>query len=912
MSSTDGRAERTEPVARGATQSGNPLVASVVRLVPFSGIQFIDLTLPMGSLSSTIGRFVEERDPIDGSFLLTLTERPDSDGVEWHPVTGERLAPHQTLWLTGYQALEPFLGVWFPVPYFRFLGRNEDGGVRFDQGPVNWARLFIEPPVNGLSEVRELNIVLALDTSIAAASRAEQPDYLAPNADDVVFAPVFRMASESGDLDEFLAGAWCDDWLSGLLKCWRARQQRTGTPVSGPSSAQPTAEFAFEHAARYLTLLKVLEADARMPQLQFIDVRVAHWQARSGPLDLMLDIGSPDTVAMLVEQGGEAAGLAPPRAEPLRLRDLSCPTLVHSGPFRTLAEFQAASFGDDAASRRSGRADAFYWPSLVRVGSEGVRLSHAESAVAGTTGLGNLIRGLAQTRAHGEVWRFGKGENAGEDPGRMVGGALLQHLSDDGRIVGEGSNGLEPALRPNFSPASVLSMFIAECVLHAISAANDPAWLAVNGRVRRLKRIVVSATPAASEDERRQLKSRVEDAVSMIWSALGWDKDDHVPMPERPEVSLTFDGSRASQVIYLYDEIQNRHGGSVAHFNNRVRKTSSPRERWDGVRVASLDLSGQATSLTIVRYQPGADGGLRPIVEIADRSGIGGDSVTEAVMKAHVLPAIAAALERAGHPDGTELLTRLGDAMGSGGALHDRHFSARFLRKVLLPAASALIDLHRALPDRAAASSVRRMSIDHLVRLGGGRMAPLDAKLEALAGSEGAVGFRLGAVVVHLNRRAMTRTIEKHLGVLMARVSDAVSASHTDVLVLAGAYGDLKEVTRSLHERLPIAPHRIVSLAKRWDGFDELQAATSAQFCGPRYHGVVAASLSGRKGDGHLQRIGALAEELAYAIPERRSAGLPAPDGDGGSFMALPRVAERAVIGGFQTEAPPAAASDVP
>lgn len=909
MSSIEERAVRTEPVARGATQGRNPLVASVIRLVPFSGIQFIDIKIPIRSLSSTMGRFVEDNDPDDGPFLLSLKERPDFDGVEWHPVTGERLAPQQTLWLTGYQALEPFLGAWVPVPYFRYLGRGEDGGIRFDKGPINWARLFIEAPETDLREASELKAVLALDTSIAAASRTEQFEYLAPNADDVVFAPVFRMASDDSDLDALLGGAWCDDWLAGLLQRWRERPQRARTAVAHSSLARPGPTFTLEHVARYLTLLKVLEVDAQMPQLQFIDVRVAHWRERSSPCQLMLDIGSPETVAMLVEQGGEASGAAPNGGEPLRLRDLSRPTLIHSGPFRTLAEFQAPNFGDEAASRQSGRADAFYWPSLVRVGSEGLWLSLRASAAPGTTGLGNLIRGFGQTRAHGEVWRFGSADNAGEEPGRMVRGQLMQHVAEDGRIIGDGFEGLEPALRPHFSPSSVLSMFIAECVLHAIRAANDPLWLAVNGRVRHITRIVVSAPLAASEDERRHLKSRVEDAISLIWVALGWDGNG--PMPPRPEVSLTFDASLASQVIYLHDEIENKHGGSVAHFNNRVRKSSSPRERWDGVRVASLDISGQATSLAIVRYQPGVDGELRPVVEMADRSGICGDSVTEAVMKAHVLPAIAMALDRSGHPDGTGLLTRLGETMGSGGALQDRHFSARFLRKILLPAASALIDLHRAVPERAEAPGVRRMSVEHLVRLGGGRMTPLDAKLEALAGSEGAGDFRLGAVIVPLNRREMSRTITQHIDTLLSRVSDAVKESRSDTLVLAGPYGDLAEVTSLLRERLPLAPHRIVSLSKRWDQLEELREATGIHDVGPRYHSVVAATLCGQAGEGRVRRVGALANELARAVPERASAGLPPPDGDGGGFVALPSAGKRDVVSGRRGEAMPTASSDL-
>ncbi|MFV0369190.1 MAG: virulence factor SrfB, partial [Hyphomicrobiaceae bacterium] len=141
-----GRA-KTEPSTKDT--GGNPLVAAVSRLVPHSGIQFIDIRIGTRPLSSTVGKFVEDLDPEDGCVLVPLVDQPDCDGVEWHPVTGERLAPAQTLWVSGYQALEPFLGTWLPLPYLRFAGRDADGEARFDNGPTNWIRVYIEPPVEG-------------------------------------------------------------------------------------------------------------------------------------------------------------------------------------------------------------------------------------------------------------------------------------------------------------------------------------------------------------------------------------------------------------------------------------------------------------------------------------------------------------------------------------------------------------------------------------------------------------------------------------------------------------------------------------------------------------------------------------------------------------------------------------------
>ncbi len=116
MSNAELRAVRASSATGTRIAGANPLVAAVSRLVPFSGIQFVDIAIRTASLSATAGKFIEEPDPEVGPLLVPLNERADCDGVEWHPLTGERLAPYQSHWISGYQALEPFLEQWIPLP----------------------------------------------------------------------------------------------------------------------------------------------------------------------------------------------------------------------------------------------------------------------------------------------------------------------------------------------------------------------------------------------------------------------------------------------------------------------------------------------------------------------------------------------------------------------------------------------------------------------------------------------------------------------------------------------------------------------------------------------------------------------------------------------------------------------------
>ncbi len=868
MSNAELRAVRTNTVSGTRMAGANPLVAAVSRLVPFSGIQFIDLAIQTASLTATAGKFIEEPDPEVGRLLIPLSEPADCDGVEWNPLTGEPLAPSQSRWISGFQALEPFLGTWIPLPYLRFLSRGEDGEPRYDKGPSNWVRLYLERPTEGLRNVDTLRAVIAIDTQVDPLSRIDQRDYLLPNSDDVVFAPIFKLVSDAAHVDAFLGSDWFDAWLTRLY----ARFEESSAK---PSSASPNIEnsetaFTLERVARYLSMLKVLDTALEMPQLQFVDIRSAHWRTRSSNVDLLLDIDTAETSAAIVPSRDEPPAGADQEPEALRFRDLSCPTETHEAPFPTVAEFSAPDFGDEHASLRSGRLDAFYWPSLVRVGAEGLRLSHAPGAAVGQTGLCGLIDAVADTKAHAEIWRFSKPGAAGksDEPGAMVAGRLLSHITEDGRIITDAAQDLAPALRPHFSSAAVLSMFIAECILHAVAQVSATGRVSTSGHLRTLKRVLITCQLSASSDEREQLKARVEQALDQIWSARGWNENDALT-PRRPEVVLSIDAGLSSQIVYLHEEIQQRFSGGVRQFISLFRRSGLRQRngRLPGIRVATLDMASRTTTLCIVDYTVGAQGSLTPSIEVADHTTVAGDSLIQTVINAHILPAIASALDSAGHADGAALLVRALEAANDTEKL-GRHFSARFVRKVLVPAATALIELHQAVSGRRQSAIVRRVSLSHLVRLGDGRMAPLDAKLEALAAGEGAREFCLAEVAIALDAQDLSRTISQHFAQPVTRASEACRALRADLMLLSGRYADLAEVSGLVEASLPLSPHRIVNMnARLEETYAFAHAPPALSGVDPRMAMLVGAATCGRGSDAKVDRIAALADELRLARP---------------------------------------------
>ncbi len=866
MSNADLRAVRTNTVSGTGMVGANPLVAAVSRLVPFSGIQFIDLVIQTASLSATAGKFIEEIDPEVGPLLIPLSERTDCNGVEWHPLTGEPLVPAQSLWISGFQALEPFLGSWIPLPYLRFLGRGEDGEPRYDKGPSNWVRLYLERPPEGLRNVDALKAVVAIDTQVDTLSRIDQRNYLLPNSDDVVFAPIFKLVSDAANVDAFLGSDWFDAWLRRLYA--RAEEGGAKKTAATSDSAQTQPDFTLEHVARYLSMLKVLDNAVEMPQLQFVDARSTHWRTRSSSVDVLLDIDTSETSAAIIPSGEGQSDDPQQEPETLRFRDLSHPTRAHEGSFPTVAEFCAPDFGDEHASLRSGRPDAFYWPSLVRVGAEGLRLSHASGAVPGQTGLAGLIGSLGDTKAHGDTWRFSAAgaANKFEEPGTMVAGPLLSHVAEDGRIITDGAEDLEPALRPHFSLSAILSMFIAECILHAMAQIGDCDRISTSGHLRTLKRVLITCQLSASSEERKQLKARVEQALDQIWTALGWNSDE-VLTPNRPEVVLSMDSDLSSQIVYLHDEIQHCYCGGVRQFVSLVGRSGLDKRNGGppGLRVATLDLASRATTLCIIDYSMGKEGGLTPSIEVADRTTVAGDSLIEMVVNAHILPAIASALDVAGHADGAALLIRAIDASQNDKAKLARHFSARFMRQVLIPAATALIELHQTVSGRRQSAIVRRVSFSHLVRLGGGCMAPLDAKLEALAAGENARQFRLADVMIAYDAQDFSRTISQHFSEPVTRASEACHALRADLMLLSGRYADLAEVSSLIETILPLSPHRIVNMNAHMAASGTL--ASGLVGADPRLAILVGAATCNRGLGAPLDRIAVLAEDLRLASP---------------------------------------------
>ena len=818
-----------EPAASLASEQR--LFGNVCRLVPSSGLQFVDAGIDAGGLPMLRAWFTE--DEIDGPagprrVLLPLSSDAGADGTIWHPVTFRPLGPADTLSFTGLEALEPFLDTWTPVPFLRYLGRADDGALRFDHGPANWARIYIAKPAEGLRGADRLKAVFAFDTRLDARSRADQTPYLAPNADDALFASTFMLADDPQELAGFLSQTWVDAWVRESCRSWTVSNGLGDLEEAGfRTTVEPDSRFSLAHTARYLAFLKILSRAANPPQIRFVDSISRTLPVATTAVDLVIDFGAAETTALLIERDRPIPAdiaQAAANAIPLRLRNLNCPVNVHTGAIATAVEFDHLTFGNAALSRRSGRADAFQWTSLVRIGTEAKRLALRTNATDGITGHSDIAGHLDKTEASDTVWRFSTLDQYATKTGPMVTGDALRHLSETGDMMTRGEvlqlrgntePAQVPAVRPRFSQSSLAGFFVVEVLLHAIgeinAAAGSPFAKSSSERndVRHIERVIITSPLAMPANERQLLIERVHSAIDLLWRTQQWDQPGQFAQPAKPQLSLGIGPDVGLQLVYLFNEVKSKFGGAFSDLVDCVRRRTGEPDARDNLRISSIELGRCAAGLTIIDYEVAHDGTVQAALVLSDRTPVGGERVVDAILEKHILVAIERSLAASGLTGARGFLLGLlagGDDPDAANPLGKRLFT-----KVLKPAAIGVFETYADMPRRGA-EGLRRFRIDGLVAAGGGRLDPIATQFDAAAHAAGASSFRLGAVSFDIGRRQVQRIVATELWPTVNAMAGAIHDTECDILLMAGDLADLPDLLDHVLSLAPVPAGRIVVL----------------------------------------------------------------------------------------------------
>jgi hypothetical protein len=328
-----------EPVSFGPT----------LRLVPHSGIQFVEYAFNVDEAGRLSRRFIERE--IDKSDWLNekptyrlipaWNENDPTSGIEESARGSDREYA-----ISERAALEMFLDKWVPVPVLRMKAGTETN-EELDLGPTNWARVRVTDVTNRSPHAPSHRVVFSFDTELL--ERRSNKPYTAPSRDDAANEHEFRFAFRFREIAWFLGASrpsdadaattfqqWVSAWLFELFKEFK-QAQRPGRPLR-----EADFPYALEPFARYLVLLEYLHKAVAPRNIRMIDTVSAHPAIKPVMVDLILDIGNSRTCGILIESHPNEDRVDLNNSLVLQLRDLSRPENVYTEPFESHVELSQA------------------------------------------------------------------------------------------------------------------------------------------------------------------------------------------------------------------------------------------------------------------------------------------------------------------------------------------------------------------------------------------------------------------------------------------------------------------------------------------------------------------------------------------------------------------------------------------
>ena len=573
-------------------------------------------------------------------------------------------------------------------------------------------------------------------------------------------------------------------------------------------------------------------------------------------VDLVLDVGNSRTCGIIIEQfpGETRVDLA--RSFPLEIRDLARPEFHYSGRFPSRVEFADLRFGDERYASRSGRRNAFSWPSIVRIGPEAVRLVQGEEGTETISGISSPKRYLWDSVATQQDWRFHNHLDTSNLPKSVR--AAMRHLNAAGDVmelldyeVREKLRAPEdasktPAIRPRFSRSSLFGFMMGEIIAHALVQINDPASRsrrAQSDLPRRLNRIILSLPTATPIKEQAIIRSRTHGALWLVWKQLGLDKC-RPPYSRKPDILVDWDEASCTQLVYLYSELTQKFDGRIETFlslKGRPRAGPSGEEE-PSLRLASIDIGGGTTDLMVTTYRGEDNKVLHPEQTFREGFRVAGDDLVHRVVSSIIIPRIQDSIEAAGGRYVAEKLRELfgGDIGGQDQQAVQRR--RQFALRVLLPLAeetlahcetseefdrfdlpvAPVIGLPEPVePDEDAEIEDAPPQEDE--RPAGAVGEDILAYIEDAAASVGAEGWKLADMVLTASREDVDAVSREVFQRVLGNMCEVIDHLGVDVVLLTGRPSRLPAVRSIVEEMLVVPPHRLISMHKyktgRWYPF---------------------------------------------------------------------------------------------
>lgn len=854
----------------------------VVPLIPGTGVQFLDFGFSIDKASDVPREWgwFDPRTTLNNEKIPPCVRRGDEEarGVESYA--------------TDLKAIEQmFDRVWMPLPLLR---REAQG---FHRGPTNWARAYLarldEPDADG----HRYRLVIACDTTLLEFVESEA--YLAPSPGDARNGHKFALPGPQDPVDWYFAESWVKDWCLETFKEMLEREERRRRQFSfrplSEDEVHDQMQGSNEHLARYKAFVDLLHSLDILPAFQLVD-RITEPRTPPIDVDLVLDLGNSRSCGLLIESDPEQLGADITKSVKLQLRDLSRAEQVYADPFPSRFEFARAMFGRDHLSIRSGRSEAFGWPTVVRVGVEAARLAARRSGTEGSSGLSSPKRYLWDEDARRDSWRFNvSGVEAGHSD-YATGVAFTTLVNDlgeplhrlDAHILEQFPDKGFPAIRALYSRRNLTAFALAEIFVQAIAMMNSPMHRLrrpANANLpRRLRRIIMTMPTAMPLAERHILKQQAEAACDMAYLSLGLAQLQHLEdgsarmrytlegriRADRddagPEVILQWDEATATQAVYLYTQVALNHSGDARAFFQSMRHPdnsldAAARERF---RLATVDLGGGTTDLVVTSIAvdgTGANVTLTPQQEFREGFNLAGDDALLRVVREHVVDPIRRRLRETGMGERADyaLNQLLGGDRGDMKAV-ELVRRQQFAAQIAAPIALGLLQDYESydplLPVPATTRGFAEFFTPDTLP-----SAELLAYVNAELAKHGAKDFRLQDMVFDVSLPDLDRTIRSVFLEMLQALGEIVYRYRCDLLILSGRTSRLPAVRAILEESAALPSHRVLPLhlfrVGQWYPFRDFRATVGD----PKTTAAVGAMIC-LLGNGQLQNFNFRSNEL--------------------------------------------------
>jgi len=807
-------------------------------IVPFSGIQMLDFGFNLTASTFRSMRFLERttRRTAEGDerSLLVLTGDDDED----EKIVGEDQPDDDPYSINASRALEPFIEKWTPVPVLRLRpNRGPNNAEQFDAGPTCWARLLVkELPAPDPKTGHTHRVVLALDTTCEpledplfyqapATDDGERKFKFVHNVDQMSWFVSRVETDETGNVHDLQL--WVDEWIFDQFEAVQ-KKSRSRPDDDGP-------ERLFEHWARYFAFLNLIAGGVKFPEIRLIDTMsrdpiTDRFRYTPIDVDLVLDVGNSNTCGILIETLPNGGAVDLSSSYKLALRDLSNPLYRYSRPFESRVEFSDARFGNG----RSSRSRSFFWPSLVRVGPEAMRLTKHDQGTETTSGLSSPKRYLWDDRPMSQDWRFHNFTPSVAEPLPLVARAVQNEMNEAGDVLDQVASDVKNKLRrkndvsmvgaarPRFSRSSTYGLMLAELFLQAIVQINDPAQRESRpqGAVpRRLRNIVLTLPSATPVQEQAIMRSRAEGALKLVYKVLKWSPSLALNTSV-PEIKVDWDEASATQMVYVFSELNHKFGGHINRYFElfgRPRKVK-PRHGHPGqeevkpsLRVGCIDIGGGTTDLMVMTYHAQGEQAVVPNQDFREGFRVAGDDMLREIVTRIILPQVVQDLVQAGLAGAKNIVKTLFAADVGDRDIRISQQRRQYALRVLAPLAVSCLQQSEKLGD-GGGISLKVGDLQSQDHSDVEESASFIDYLEQAVHDAGLPGWKLSEVTISLRRQELDTVVRNILQKPIGDLCEIIDQLGCDVVLLSGRPSQLAAIRDIVREAMVVPPSRLVSM----------------------------------------------------------------------------------------------------